>query len=131
MTTKTMLYSLFGVGAATVLSLCDLCKSPAHAATTRSVLLSAVQTANPAAVQAPTQAPKTVTLDVNGMTCGGCVIGVRTVLMRLPGVTKADVRYETHSAVVTYDPAKVTVPQMIAAIKTLRYTATPVAPTAG
>lgn len=63
------------------------------------------------------------TFDVKGMTCGGCVIGVRKVLTRLDGVTKADVSYERRRAVVTYDPAKVTVEQMIDAIKTLGYKA--------
>ncbi len=58
------------------------------------------------------------------MTCGGCVIGVRTVLTRLDGVSKADVSYEDQRAVVTYDPAKVTIQQMIAAIGTLGYKAT-------
>ena len=67
---------------------------------------------------------KTVTFKVEGMTCGGCVIGVRKVLTRLPGVSKADVTYEKNRAVVTYDPAAVTVEQMVAAIATLGYKAT-------
>jgi copper chaperone CopZ len=78
----------------------------------------------PAAVPATTTI---VTLRIAGMTCGGCVIGTRTVLARLPGVKQADVSYEKGTAVVTYDPAKVTIAQMIAAIKTLNYTATAVA----
>lgn len=61
------------------------------------------------------------------MTCGGCVLGVRKVLTRLPGVTTADVSYEGQRAKVSYDPTKVTVAQMVAAIKTLGYTATVVA----
>ena len=40
-------------------------------------------------------------------------------------MTKADVSYEKGTAVVTYDPARVTVAQMITAIGTLHYTATP------
>ncbi len=67
---------------------------------------------------------KTVMFKVEGMTCGGCVIGVRKVLTRLPGVSKADVTYEKNRAVVTYDPAAVTVEQMVAAIATLGYKAT-------
>jgi len=74
---------------------------------------------------------RTVTLAIRGMTCGGCVLGTRTVLRRLPGVTTAAVSYERGTAVVTYDPAKVTVAQMIAAIQTLKYTATVVASAAG
>lgn len=58
------------------------------------------------------------------------MLGTRKVLTRLPGVAKADVSYEKGTAVVTYDLSKVTVEQMLAAIKTLGYTATPVAPAA-
>ena len=117
MTTKTMLYSVIAVSAATLLSICDLCKTPALASTAQG----AVHAVMPAAA---TQVPKTVTFAVHGMTCGGCVVGTRTVLTRLKGVTKADVSYEKGTAVVTYDPARVTAAQMIAAIATLHYTAT-------
>lgn len=64
-----------------------------------------------------------VTLKITGMTCGGCVLGVRKVLTRLDGVTKADVSYDKGTAVVNFDPRRATVNQMIAAIKTLGYTA--------
>ncbi len=95
-----------------------------------------LETDRQAAAQAPAPARPaaalgTVTLTVKGMTCGGCELGTRKVLTRLPGVTKADVSYEKGTAVVTYDPAKVTVDQMIATINTLGYTATVVAPAAG
>lgn len=80
---------------------------------------------NVAPVAAP--ATKTVTFKIQGMTCGGCVFGVRKVLSRLRGVSKANVTYEDSRAVVTYDPAMVTVGQMTAAIKTLGYSATVVA----
>ena len=66
----------------------------------------------------------TVTLHVEGMTCGGCTLATRKVLERLAGVTKAKVSYEEKRATVVYDPAKVTVQQMIAAVATLKYTAT-------
>ena len=69
----------------------------------------------------------TVTLRIEGMTCGGCTLAARKVLERLDGVTSADVSYEKKQAVVTFDPAKVTVAQMIAAVATLKYTATVVA----
>ncbi|GAC1654775.1 MAG: hypothetical protein NVS4B3_19060 [Gemmatimonadaceae bacterium] len=75
----------------------------------------------------PTVDLKIVTLHVEGMTCGGCVVGVRRVLTRLGGVSKAVVSYENQQAVVTYDPARVTVAELIVAIKTLGYTATVVA----
>jgi mercuric transport protein len=89
--------------------------SVAHAASTALLATSTI---------APAVDPKTVTLRVEGMTCGGCVIAVRRVLTRLEGVKKTQVSYEKQRAVVTYDPAKVSVEQMIAAIKTLGYKAT-------
>jgi copper chaperone CopZ len=64
-----------------------------------------------------------VTLQVEGMTCGGCTLATRKVLNRLDGVEKAVVTYEPPRAVVTFDPRRVTVSQMIAAIKTLGYRA--------
>lgn len=67
--------------------------------------------------------PRTVTLEIAGMTCGGCAIAAPKVLTRLDGVTKAEVSYETRRATVTYDPEKVTVEQLIAAVKKLGYTA--------
>jgi mercuric transport protein len=77
-----------------------------------------------APVRASALEPRTVTLRVEGMTCGGCAIAARKVLERLDGVTKAEVSYEKQRAVVTYDPERVTVEQMIAAVKKLGYTAT-------
>ncbi|WP_284349725.1 heavy-metal-associated domain-containing protein [Roseisolibacter agri] len=121
------------------LSLCDLCGPGAQSAAAPGGLVSvayampvpgpSLQAPAQARAQAPAQvaAPKTVTLAVKGMTCGGCVLSTRKVLTRLPGVAKADVSYEKGTAVVTYDPRKVTVEQMVAAIKTLGYTATPAA----
>jgi len=124
------------------LSLCDLCgvgSSSLARATSGSALFSVAQAATPRSevdfgslvaseTVAPTVTMKTVTLKVEGMTCGGCVYGVRKVLTRLPGVSRADVTYQQSRAVVTYDPAAVTVAKMIAAIRTLGYAATVVAP---
>lgn len=96
------------------------------------VLLGAILASAPVMQAARTHAPARalaadtlaqVTLRIEGMTCGGCAIATRKVLMRLAGVARADVSYEEKQAVVTYDPAKVTVPQMIAAVETLNYTA--------
>ncbi len=78
----------------------------------------------------PATKTKTVIFNIQGMTCGGCVFGVRKVLTRLPGVSKADVTYKESRAVVTYDPTAVTVAQMTAAIQTLGYKATVVDSTA-
>lgn len=116
MTTKAILVTLLGFGAAGTFSICDLCLPEAVGQSA-----SAARASHQAQ---PQLQPRVVTFHVKGMTCGGCVYGVRKVLTRLPGVLKADVSYEQSSAVVTYDPAKVTVEKMTAAIGTLGYTAT-------
>jgi mercuric transport protein len=127
---KTVLYGVIGAGTFGFFSICDLYKPLDEAAPAATATVALVAGLAPSAqrqaaqASAETQSEQTVTLDVQGMDCAGCVIGVRTVLKRLPGVSKAEVTYETRRAVVTYDPAKVTVAQMIAAIKTLKYTAT-------
>ncbi len=127
------------------LSLCDVCGAPRSAAAAASAgpqlaSVTHVTTGRMGAVAPAVNGPaspavsaaetRIVMFKVEGMTCGGCVIGVRKVLTRLAGVSKADVSYQWSRAVVTYDPEVVTVGQMVAAIKTLGYTATVVAPTA-
>ena len=67
--------------------------------------------------------------DVNGMDCGGCVIGTRAALRKLEGVRQADASYDDATGKGTawalYDPAKISPEQMIAAIGELGYAATP------
>ena len=92
---------------------CDLCQSSAALAPPAALLTSM-----------PSAELDTVVLHVEGMTCGGCTLATRKVLERLTGVTVAEVSYEQRRAVVTYDPRMVTVAQMIAAVATLKYTAT-------
>jgi copper chaperone CopZ len=123
------------------LSLCDLCGGPrtlgasaqfvgvANAATMPKGGYANVER-GPGSSAVPATKTKTVIFKIQGMTCGGCVFGVRKVLTRLPGVSKADVTYEDSRAVVTYDPTAVTVEQMTAAIQTLGYKATVVDSTA-
>lgn len=108
---------------------------------TRSILLAAalatpltshaVRTASAGAPAVRTVPADTlrVALHVEGMTCGGCAISTRAVLSRLEGVRRAEVDYERKRALVTYDPARVTPPRMIAALKDkLGYTARVVEP---
>jgi copper chaperone len=123
------------------LSLCDLCDT--NRASQRGAtheLVSVAEARMPGGLGSvaekasmtslPSAAAKTVTFKIQGMTCGGCVFAVRKVLTRLPGVSKADVTYEDSRATVSYDPKLVTVGQMTAAIKTLGYDATVIAPKA-
>jgi copper chaperone CopZ len=138
---KTLLYGILGLGAFGTTWIGDLCTptrisgllNPRAAHAESVALARATPPASAQMVSAralPTAAAaeqlETVRLKVVGMTCGGCVISTRKVLTRLPGVTKADVSYEKGEALVTYDPGKVTIAQMVAAVKTLGYTATPV-----
>lgn len=113
-----LLLRFAGVGAVGVFAICDLCV-PAGGAAVRSDAMAAVQAFNGQEMQL-----KTVTLHVDGMTCGGCAISARTVLRRLAGVETADVSYQKKLAVVTYNPGMVTPEQMIRALKDkLGYTA--------
>lgn len=55
---------------------------------------------------------QTTTLNISGMTCGGCVSSVSKVLKALDGVAKAEVSLERKNAVVEFDPSKVQVEQL-------------------
>ena len=67
---------------------------------------------------------QTVTLGVSGMTCGGCVRSVTSVLNALDGVAKADVALDKQCAVVDYDPAKLGVAQLKRTIEEAGYEVT-------
>lgn len=112
---------LLAGGVAGVTTICDLCGGGTAPAAASSPPMSVVGAGIPAPAPA---AADTVTLKIEGMTCAGCTIATRKVLQRLDGVQKVDVSYEKKIAVVTYDPAKVSTRQMIAAVATLEYTAT-------
>jgi len=50
--------------------------------------------------------PRTVTLNVSGMTCPACPVTVKKALEKVPGVSKIEVRYERKQMLVTFDDAK-------------------------
>ena len=56
---------------------------------------------------------RTVTLGVEHMTCAACPITVRKALSQVAGVGESTVDMKTHTASVTFDPAKTT-PQALA-----------------
>ena len=64
------------------------------------------------------------TLNISGMTCGGCVRSVSSVLNALDGVVKADVSLDKKCAVVDYDPAKLGVDQLKRTIEEAGYEVT-------
>lgn len=67
-------------------------------------LLIAALVAIPMAALAAT--PKTVTLDVQNMTCGTCPITVKKSLEKVSGVGAVKVDFAKKTATVTYDPDK-------------------------
>jgi len=58
-----------------------------------------------------------VTIKVEGMSCGGCVRNVTGVLKALPGVEDAQVSLEQGSATVRFDPARISVEALRAAVE--------------
>lgn len=71
----------------------------------------------------PPAAEVTSTFKVEGMTCGGCEVGVRMNVKKLDGVADVEASYEEGQAEVTYDPDKVTPEEIVEAIEKLGYTA--------
>ena len=59
---------------------------------------------------------ETITMNVHGMTCGGCVASVTRVLKAVPGVADATVTLQPGTAKVTFDPARTGAPALRAAI---------------
>lgn len=59
---------------------------------------------------------ETTTIKVDGMSCGGCVKSVTSVLEALPGVAKADVSLANGEAVVTYEAEKISRERMVQVI---------------
>ncbi len=65
---------------------------------------------------------ETATLPVEGMTCASCVARVEKALKRVDGVSGAAVNLATEKATVTFDPAKVTLERLQAAVVGAGYT---------
>ena len=51
-------------------------------------------------------APRQVTLSVPTMDCATCPITIKTALLKVSGVTKAQVSYARRTAIVQFDDAK-------------------------
>jgi Cu+-exporting ATPase len=71
-----------------------------------------------------TAAPETIRLDVDGMTCAACVARVEKKLNKLDGVD-ASVNLASESATVRFDPTLVRLDQLVAAVESAGYRATP------
>ena len=59
----------------------------------------------------------TVTLNIDGMTCGGCVKSVTKVLNGLDGVRSATVSLENKKAQVEFDEGKIQIAQLVEAVE--------------
>ena len=66
---------------------------------------------------------KTITLNIEGMHCGGCVKSVTRVLTELDGVQSADVQLEG-KANINFDENRVNVAQLIEVIEDAGFDAT-------
>lgn len=67
---------------------------------------------------------KTITLDVDKMTCNMCPVTVKKALKELDGVTTVDTKYEGNGigwAKVTYDPDKVKIDDLTFATEMAGY----------
>jgi len=62
---------------------------------------------------------ETLTLQIDGMTCGHCVKAVREALAELPGVEVQDVAIG--SAIVTYDPGTTPRIELVEAVRDAGY----------
>jgi copper chaperone len=64
---------------------------------------------------------ETTTMNVRGMTCGGCVASVTKVLKAIAGVDEVAVVLEPGTARITFDPATVGIPALKSAIEDAGY----------
>jgi len=81
-----------------------------------------------ATAAAQQEAPRTVVLDVEGMTCDMCPITVGKALDQVPGVTEVEAKYEGEGrgwARVTFDPKRATVEDLTKATAKAGYRSRP------
>ena len=69
--------------------------------------------------------PKTVTLNVLGMTCEACPITVKKALQKVPGVSQIDVLYEKKQVVVTFDDSRTNTKALVKATASAGYPSQP------
>lgn len=67
--------------------------------------------------------PQTVTLAIDGMTCASCPYIVRTALLEVPGVERAEVSLADRRAVVTFDDVETDIAALTRATEALGFPA--------
>ena len=65
----------------------------------------------------------TTTLNIQGMTCGGCVKSVTNALQREEGVEKVEVLLDQGKATVDYDPAQTSPEQLVEVVDDIGFEA--------
>lgn len=60
---------------------------------------------------------QTITLNIQGMTCGGCVSSVSNILNKHQGVQQAEVDLASAQAKIAFDPEQTTVESLIEAVE--------------
>jgi copper chaperone len=64
---------------------------------------------------------ETITMNVKGMSCGGCVASVTRVLKAVPGVDNVAVTLNPGAATVTFDPARTDAGKLKGAVEDAGY----------
>ena len=64
---------------------------------------------------------KTIEIDIEGMTCPLCTMTIKKNLKKQPGVQKAKVRLNTHTATVTYETEQIEAAHLLKAIEAAGY----------
>lgn len=67
--------------------------------------------------------PKSVTLKVTGMTCGGCANNIHSALSKKDGILENEVKFPGDVAIVKYNPDKITEMDIITTIEKAGYKA--------
>ena len=60
---------------------------------------------------------QTITLNIDGMTCGGCVKSVTNALNQVAGVQSVDVSLENKNANISFDDSQTSVAQLTEAVE--------------
>ena len=76
-----------------------------------------------AAAPTATAALETIELKIDGMDCEACAGVIRNKLLETPGVATAEVHYPAANAVVRYDPRRINPEALVAAVKSVGYSA--------
>lgn len=64
-----------------------------------------------------------IELNIEGMHCGSCAIGIQMLVSGMDGVKSAEVSYDTKRGLFEFDPTKVSKDQIIKGVEELGYKA--------